>query len=75
MKVRLSPREEQIVELAAEGLPNKIIADRLAISVWTVGTHLRRIFSKLDVSSKTGMVARYLLAQNTVSAVARGVER
>ena len=48
----LSPREKEIVRMVAEGHPNKVIADVLAISSWTVCTHLRRIFAKLGVCSR-----------------------
>ena len=57
-KFRLSPREQEIVRMVAEGHPNKIIADVLNISAWTVCTHLRRIFAKLGVGSRAAMVAR-----------------
>jgi DNA-binding NarL/FixJ family response regulator len=63
LSITLSPREEQIVRLAAHGYPNKIIAHELNISTWTVNTHLRRIFAKLQVCSKTAMVVRYLESQ------------
>lgn len=56
----LSPREQEIVRLVAEGLPNKCISTVLDISTWTVATHLRRIFAKLGVSSRAAMVARLL---------------
>jgi two-component system, NarL family, nitrate/nitrite response regulator NarL len=56
----LSPREQEIVRLVAEGLPNKCISAVLEISSWTVATHLRRIFAKLGVTSRTAMVARLL---------------
>lgn len=56
--VRLSPREREIVRLVARGHSNKIIADVLNISSWTVCTHLRRIFAKLGVASRAAMVAR-----------------
>jgi DNA-binding CsgD family transcriptional regulator len=55
--VSLSSREQEIVRMVAEGYPNKIIADVLEISPCTVGTHLRRIFAKLGVSSRAAMVA------------------
>lgn len=58
----LSPREEEIARMVAKGYPNKTIAAVLEISPWTVCTHLRRIFAKLDVRSRAAMVAR-LLAQ------------
>jgi DNA-binding CsgD family transcriptional regulator len=56
----LSPRERDIVDLITKGYPNKAIAELLDISAWTVGTHLRRIFAKLGVTSRAAMVARYL---------------
>jgi DNA-binding CsgD family transcriptional regulator len=59
-QLSLSPRELAIAELVAKGLPNKCIGDVLDISPWTVGTHLRRIFAKLDVTSRAAMVARLL---------------
>ena len=55
--VSLSPREREIARMIAKGYPNKMIAGVLEISTWTVGTHLRRIFSKLHVSSRAAMVA------------------
>ena len=57
-RVALSPREHEIVRMVAQGHPNKIIADVLNISSWTVGTHLRRIFAKLGVGSRAAMIAR-----------------
>jgi two-component system, NarL family, nitrate/nitrite response regulator NarL len=59
-RVQLSPREQEIVRMVAEGHPNKIIADVLSISSWTVCTHLRRIFAKLGVGSRAAMVARLM---------------
>jgi two-component system, NarL family, nitrate/nitrite response regulator NarL len=56
--VHLSPREQEIARLVAQGLPNKCIGDILDISTWTVATHLRRIFAKLDVTSRAAMTAR-----------------
>lgn len=57
-QVRLSPREQEIVRMVAQGHSNKIIADVLSISAWTVCTHLRRVFGKLGVGSRAAMVAR-----------------
>lgn len=53
----LSPRELAIARLVARGLPNKAIGNLLDISPWTVATHLRRIFGKVQVSSRAAMVA------------------
>jgi DNA-binding NarL/FixJ family response regulator len=57
-KINLSPREQAIAKLVAQGLPNKSIATHLDISQWTVATHLRRIFGKLGVTSRAAMIAR-----------------
>jgi DNA-binding CsgD family transcriptional regulator len=54
----LSPREREIVRMVAQGRQNKVIANELHISAWTVSTHLRRIFTKLGVSSRAAMVAK-----------------
>lgn len=56
----LSPREQEIVRLVAKGLPSKAIADVLDMSLWTVGSHLRRVFAKLGVGMRAEMVARTL---------------
>jgi DNA-binding CsgD family transcriptional regulator len=56
--VSLSPRETEIVRLVSKGLANKTIALVLEISPWTVATHLRRVFAKLQVNSRAEMVAR-----------------
>jgi DNA-binding CsgD family transcriptional regulator len=59
-RIRLSPREQEIVRMVAKGHPNKVIADVLNISSWTVCTHLRRIFAKLGVGSRAAMVAQLM---------------
>jgi DNA-binding CsgD family transcriptional regulator len=59
---QLSPRERDIARMVAQGYPNKVIASVLEISVWTVSTHLRRIFAKLGVTSRAAMVARLIEA-------------
>jgi DNA-binding CsgD family transcriptional regulator len=74
-RIQLSPREQEIVRMVAKGHPNKIIADVLNISAWTVCTHLRRIFAKLGVGSRAAMVAKLLemgaLADKHVPSVQR----
>ena len=54
----LTGRELQIAALVALGWPNKKVANQLKISEWTVSAHLRRIFIKLKVDSRSAMVYR-----------------
>ncbi len=49
---RLTAREQQIAELIAEGLSNKVIAETLVISPRTVGSHVEHILAKLNFSSR-----------------------
>lgn len=63
----LSPRELEIVRMVAKGLPNKVIADVLEISSWTVCTHLRRIFAKVGVHSRAAMVAKLMNDKGTAN--------
>ncbi|SDN97814.1 ATP-binding protein [Actinacidiphila guanduensis] len=51
----LSPQERQIAELAASGLSNKQIAERLYLSHRTIGAHLYQIFPKLGISSRAAL--------------------
>jgi DNA-binding NarL/FixJ family response regulator len=55
--LELSPRERQILELLAEGLRVKEIADRLQLSPATVHTHVRNAIAKLEVDTRTEAVA------------------
>lgn len=54
----LTPREIDVLELLAEGLPNKAIADRLGISDQTVKFHVASIAGKLGASNRTDAVRR-----------------
>ena len=58
-EIRLSKRETEILEHLAIGLANKEIADRLTISVETVRVHLRRIYEKLHVHSRTEAAMKF----------------
>jgi DNA-binding NarL/FixJ family response regulator len=49
----LSPREQDVLRLVAEGLPNKLIARRLSISEKTVKAHLTSIFQQIGVTDRT----------------------
>ncbi|MDP9900256.1 response regulator transcription factor [Variovorax ginsengisoli] len=47
----LTDRERDVMRLVVEGLPNKLIADQLSISVRTVEVHRARVFDKMEVRS------------------------
>jgi DNA-binding NarL/FixJ family response regulator len=53
---QLTPREQEVLQLVAEGLSSKEIAAELHISVRTVDTHRENIMSKLDIRSVAGLV-------------------
>ena len=61
--LRLSTREEQILVLLSKGFSNKMIADQLAISIDTVCHHLKHVFEKMHVSSRTEAVVRYMASK------------
>ena len=47
----LTERERDVMDLVVAGLPNKLIADQLEISVRTVEVHRARVFDKMQVKS------------------------
>ena len=49
----LTNREAEVLQLVADGLCNKVIAARLDIAVGTVKSHLKGVFEKLGVQSRT----------------------
>lgn len=56
----LTQREEEILGLLAKGYLAKEIADQLSISFFTVRFHIRKIYEKLHVRSKTEAILKYL---------------
>ena len=56
----LSEREQQVLDLLAQGLIYKEIAEKLGISYETVHTYIRRIYEKLQVRTRTEAVAKFL---------------
>lgn len=52
----LTEREQKVMRLMADGLPNKLIADQLSISIRTVEVHRAKIFDKLKVKTAVDMV-------------------
>jgi len=57
----LTPTEARVVELVAEGLPNKEIAAKLFVSVATVKTHLLHVYGKLEVRTRADLAAQAAL--------------
>jgi DNA-binding NarL/FixJ family response regulator len=57
---RLSPREREILELIVLGFYNKEIADRLSISIESIRWHLKNIYRKLHVHSRTEAASKLL---------------
>ena len=55
---RLTPRELELARLAAQGLDNQEIANRLSIQEGTVKVHLHRIYRKLQVRDRVALVLR-----------------
>jgi DNA-binding NarL/FixJ family response regulator len=56
----LSPREHEILELLAAGFPNKQIASRVGLTDGTVRWHLRHVYHKLHVRSRTEAALKFL---------------
>ncbi|MCG3150107.1 MAG: Transcriptional regulatory protein LiaR [Verrucomicrobiae bacterium] len=56
----LSPREQEVLDLLAQGYLYKEIAERIGVSYATIRTHVERIYHKLHVRSRAQAVARYL---------------
>ena len=52
----LTSREREVLQLLAEGMSNREIAEQLNISVKTVETHRSNMMNKLDVDSKTELI-------------------
>jgi DNA-binding NarL/FixJ family response regulator len=57
---KLTRREEEIMQLLVVGCLSKEIADRLSIGLETVNSHLKHIYEKLHVRSRTEAVVKYL---------------
>ncbi len=65
----LSPREAQVLDLLAKGFLYKEIADAMHVSYATVHTHIRHIYEKLHVRSRTEAVAKHLRKARSLPAL------
>ena len=61
----LTGREVEVLDLVAQGLPNKEIAARLVISQRTVGHHVAHIYDKIGVTTRAG-AALYAMRHHLV---------
>ena len=57
---KLTPRENEVLMLLSKGGVDKEIAQAMGISVWTVHGHIKKIFERLGVRTRTEAVVRYL---------------
>lgn len=62
---RLTSREVDVLKLVAAGMTNREIAERLGLSSRTVDAHLRSVFAKLDVGSRSA-ATRYAVEHGLV---------
>ena len=62
----LTTREEEVLQLIAEGLPNKGVAAQLGISIKTVEKHRQKVMDKLGIHEVAGLT-RYAIARGLVS--------
>jgi DNA-binding NarL/FixJ family response regulator len=58
--LKLTEREAEVLALLAQGYANKEIADKLTVSYDTVRAHLKHVYEKLHVRSRTEAVSKYL---------------
>ena len=58
IRYKLTEREYELLTLLKEGHSYKVMADRLHLSVFTINHHLKKIYQKLNVSSKSELVSR-----------------
>ena len=63
----LTAREQQILNLVAEGLTNRQISSTLSVSESTVENHIHHIFVKLGISNRAQAVARAFQMRITLS--------
>ena len=63
--INLTSRESEVLQLIAEGLPNKLIASELGISIKTVEKHRQQVMNKLNIHDVAGLT-RYAISKGIV---------
>jgi DNA-binding CsgD family transcriptional regulator len=56
----ITPKEKEILQLIADGLSSKQIAERLCISFYTVQTHRKNMLSKMGVKNTPALIVKLL---------------
>lgn len=69
---KFTPRQQQIMQLAANGLSSKEIAASLGLSVRTVETHLERLYRKNRIRNRGAAIASWLRTANLLSDLGPG---
>jgi DNA-binding NarL/FixJ family response regulator len=64
-RLGLTAREAQVCDALLGGGADKVIAEELGISFWTVRTHIQRVFAKLGVLNRRELMVRYLTSRDT----------
>jgi len=67
---RLSSRETEVLQMIAEGLPNKKVAVELGVSIKTVDKHRQHLMGKLDIHDAAGLT-RYAIAEGIIESNVR----
>jgi DNA-binding CsgD family transcriptional regulator len=70
---RLSTRELEVAEAVARGLTNKEVGEALSISVRTVENHMRSIFAKLEINTRTRLAAKLHEVTSSTSMTRRSI--
>ncbi|MBT3510303.1 MAG: hypothetical protein HN472_12270 [Nitrospina sp.] len=65
---KLSPREIEVCGVLAVGNTDREISQILGISLYTVKTHLRNIYSKTEIKNRTSLAVEILKSKNTQKA-------
>jgi DNA-binding NarL/FixJ family response regulator len=64
-KAKLTSREQEVLQLVAEGAPNKRMASELGISIKTIEKHRQQLMNKLGIHDTAGLT-RYAIAAGVI---------